>query len=160
MGEVVETQLPGVGVRLEFTTSAGEHVAVVVHRGGERELMLYDQDDPDQCSTFLRLGPEDAFLLNEILGGSRVSEVTSAVEHEVEGIAIDWLAVPESSAFVAKTIGDGKIRTRTGASIVAVVRAEQTFPAPGPDFVFAAGDVAVAVGTPAGIAEARELLES
>lgn len=160
MSEVVEIQLPGVGVRLEFTTSAGEHVAVIVHRGGERELMLYDDDDPDQCSTFLRLSPEDAFLLNEILGGSRVAEVTSAVEHAVEGIAIDWLSVTDTSKFVGKTIGDGRIRTRTGASIVAVVRKDQTFPAPGPDFVFAAGDVAVAVGTPAGIAEARDLLES
>lgn len=160
MGEVIETQLPGVGVRLDFTTSHGEQVAVIVHRGGERELMLYDDDDPDQCSTFLRLDVDDAHTLNEVLGGSRVSEVASAVERSVEGIAIDWLAVPDSSASVGSTIGNGRIRTRTGVSIVAVVRGQETFPAPGPDFVFAAGDIAVAVGTPPGITEARDLLES
>lgn len=160
MGEVVETQLPGVGVRLDFLTSAGERVAVIVHRGGERELMLHDENDPDRFSTFLRLSADDAHMLNDILGGSRISEVTSAVERMVEGISIDWLTVPESSASAGKTIGDRRIRTRTGVSIVAIVRGNETFPAPGPDFTFASGDVAVAVGTPSGIAETRTLLES
>lgn len=159
MSEVEEVQLPGVGVRLDYTTSFGEKLAVLVHRGGRRELMVYDKDDPDQCSTVLQLSVDDTHTLSELLGGSQVSEVVSPVEHEVEGLAIDWITLPDESTFVGRTIGDGRIRTRTGVSVVAVVRGETTFPAPGPGFVFEAGDVAVAIGTPPGIADARTILE-
>ncbi|MBT8203199.1 MAG: cation:proton antiporter regulatory subunit [Acidimicrobiia bacterium] len=160
MTEIQEVQLPGVGVRLDFTTSLGERVGVVVHRGGRRELMVYDRDDPDRCSTVLQLSVEDAHTLNDILGGSRVAEVTTTVGQEIEGLAIDWLTLSGESGFAGKTIGDGMIRTRTGVSIVAVLRGETTFAAPGPSFTLEAGDTAVAVGTPPGIAEVRAILEA
>jgi TrkA domain protein len=61
---------------------------------------------------------------------------------------------------VGATIAEGAFRTRTGASIVAVVRGATTIPAPGPDHRFEAGDVAVVVGTTEGLAELRDLLAS
>ncbi len=67
MSDVEEVQLPGVGVRLDYTTSFGEKVAVLVHRGGRRELMVYDKDDPDQCSTVLQLSVDDTHTLSELL---------------------------------------------------------------------------------------------
>jgi K+/H+ antiporter YhaU regulatory subunit KhtT len=45
MPEVYETRLPGVGVRHDFTTAEGERVAVLTHRGGRRELAVYERDD-------------------------------------------------------------------------------------------------------------------
>jgi TrkA domain protein len=50
------------------------------------------------------------------------------------------------------------IRTRNGVSIVAVIRNARTIPSPEAEFVLSAGDVAVAVGTPAGINEVRTTL--
>jgi TrkA domain protein len=160
MRNVTETPLPGVGVRLEFTSGAGERVAVLVHRGGRRELMVYDEEDPDRCTTVLRLDADDTYTLNELLGGSRVSEVTVAVSNTIQGLAIDWLTVPSTSAMVGKSIGEGQIRTRTGASIVAILRGEVTVPAPEPEEVLRSGDVLVTVGTPPGIEQARDILES
>jgi TrkA domain protein len=43
---------------------------------------------------------------------------------------------------------DTQARSRTGVSIVAVLRAQTAFPAPTPDSGFQAGDTAVVVGTP------------
>lgn len=160
MSEVEEVQLPGVGVRLDFTTSFGDKVGVLVHRGGRRELLVYDRTDPDQCSTILQLSVDDTHTLSELLGGSQVSEAVAPVEHEIEGLAIDWLTLPEETSLAGTTLGEARIRTLTGVSIVAVVRDDTTFPAPGPSFIFEAGDVAVAVGTPPGLAEARTILEA
>lgn len=160
MPEVSETPLPGVGVRLEFTTADGERVAVLNHRTGRREIAVYDADDPDSCRTALHLSPEDARALAELLGASPVSEVVGDVQQHVEGLAIDWVALPGTSAFVGSTIAEGEFRTRTGASIVAVVRGDTTIPAPGPDHRFERDDVAVAVGTSEGLAELRTLLVS
>ncbi|MBT8201892.1 MAG: cation:proton antiporter regulatory subunit [Acidimicrobiia bacterium] len=158
MAEVREIKLPGVGIRLEFDTAAGEQVAVVVHRGGRRELMVYDSDDPDICTTVMHLTPAEARTLSEALGGSSVTEVSRVVEQRIEGLAIDWIEVGEESEFADRSIADGMFRSRTGVSVVAVIRGADTVAAPGPDFVFNAGDVAVVVGTSAGIDQLRNLL--
>jgi TrkA domain protein len=156
MPEIEETKLPGVGVRHEFTTAAGERVAVLTHRSGRREIALYDRRDPDACRTVLHLDPDDTRSLAELLGASQVSEVIGAVQQDVEGIAIDWITLRSGGA----TIGDGQLRKRTGASIVAILRNGGTIAAPGPEERLLAGDVVVAVGTPEGLDQLRALLTS
>ncbi len=157
MAEIRETTLPGVGVRVEFTTEEGEQIGAIVHRGGRRELLVYDTDDPDRCTTLLTMTEDEARTLGEILGVPPVSKLKAAIQHDIEGLAIDWLALGDDSPFAGRTIGDGMLRTRTGVSIVAVVRDARTIPSPGADFEFAAGDVAVAVGTPDGIEQVRAM---
>ena len=158
MPEVSETRLPGVGVRHEFTTAGGERVGVLAHRSGRREIVVYDRNDPDVAGTVLHLSHDDTRTLAELLGASQVSEAVAAVQHQIEGLAIDWITVAAGSRFVQATIAEGGFRTRTGASIVAVVRGETTIAAPGPEHRFEAGDVVVAVGTPDGLGQLRQLL--
>lgn len=159
MPDIDETLLPGVGVRHEFTTAGGERLALVTHRTGRRELAVYDRDDPDTCRTVLHLSEDDTTALGELLGVSHVSETVRAAQR-LEGVAIDWVDVPARSRFVGLTIGDGRFRTETGTSIVAIIRGDTTIAAPGPNAPFAADDVVVAVGTPEGLKRLRSLLES
>jgi TrkA domain protein len=158
MAEVTETQLPGVGVRHEFTTVAGERLAVLSHRTGRREVAIYDRADPDACSTVLHLSHDDTRTLAELLGGSPVSEAVNEVQR-LQGVAIDWIPMRPGARMAGATIGDGQIRTRTGTSVVALVRGATTVPAPGPEARIEADDVVVAVGTPDGLRQARAILE-
>ncbi len=158
MVEVTETQLPGVGVRYEFTTDDGERVAVIHHHSGRRDLVVYDRDDPDTSRLTLELDEGDARTLTDLLGASRVAEALGSARQRIEGLSLDWIEVLPSSSLADRTIGDGRLRTRTGASIVAVIRADTTEPAPGPEFVLRGGDVAVAVGTDEGLTQVRSLL--
>ena len=160
MPEVSETPLPGVGVRHEFTTERGERVAVLTHRTGRREIAIFDRDDPDACTAVLHLSHDDTRTVAELLGASPVSEAVAAVQQRLEGLTIEWMKIPPGSPAAGTTIGEGAYRTRTGASIVAVVRDDVTIPAPEPDHRFEAGEVAVAVGTPDGLAQLRTLLGS
>lgn len=160
MPEVTETQLPGVGVRHEFSTESGERVAVLSHRGGRREILVYDRADPDACNTVIHLSTDDTRTMAELLGGSQVSQALAAVEQQIEGLAIDWVKIAKGSAMVGQTIAGSGVRGRTGASIVALVRGEQTIAAPGPDEQLESGDVAVAVGTPDGLRELRTMLSA
>jgi TrkA domain protein len=159
MTEITETPLPGVGVRHEFTTADGERLAVLTHRNGRREVAVFDRADPDACRTVMHLSPEDTRTLAEVLGANPVSEAVSAAQR-LEGVAIDWITIPAASAMAGATIAEGELRTRTGSSVVAVVRGDETIAAPGPDHRFAAGDVVVAVGTADGLAQLRDLLVS
>ena len=77
---------------------------------------------------------------------------------EVEGLSIDWLPLP--ATFPARTIGETEMRTRTGVSVIAVIRGDHPIPAPGPDDRLEAGDVVVVTGTADGIERAATLLSA
>ncbi len=158
MAEVTETRLPGVGVRLEFRTASGTAVSVITHRTGRRELVVYDSTDPDRALAQVVLDADDARTLAELLGASRVNEALAAAQQRIEGLVIEWLPVERSSPFVGRTIAEGAFRTRTGASIVAVLMDETTVPAPGPEYRFVGGETVVAVGTQEGLAALDDLL--
>lgn len=156
--DIFETPLPGIGTRFEFESADGDRMAVVVRRDGQRELIVYDHDDPDTSLSSVGLSSADAAALVELLGGSRVTERLVSLRQEVEGLAIEWITLVAGRGLVGRSIGDGRIRTATGASVVAVIRDETSVPAPGPEFVFAAGDVVLVMGTPDGVRKAAEIL--
>jgi TrkA domain protein len=160
MAGVNETRLPGIGVRFEFESDAGVRIAVVHHRTGERELVVYDRDDPDMSHALVRLSVEDGRTLAELLGVSQVAKDLAELEDGVEGLAVDRLPLVASSPFDGRTIGDTQARTRTGVSIVAVLRDDGPHPAPGPEFALHAGDMLVVVGTPRGIEELAVILRA
>lgn len=157
MREVTETQLPGVGVRHEFTTGRGDRVSVLVFRTGRREVALYDQEDPDAASAVLHLDEDDTRTLTDLLGGNAVTEAVAGMQ-QIEGVVLDWIPVSASSPLADRSIADGQIRTRTGASVVAIVRSDATIPAPDPTERLLAGDTVVAVGTVEGLRAMRQLL--
>lgn len=159
MAEVTETQLPGVGVRHEFSTGAGERVSVLSHRTGRREIAVYDRADPDACTTVLHLSPDDTRTLADLLGGAPLTEAAAGVQR-LSSVALDWIPIRAESGHAGSTIGQASLRSRTGSSVVAVIRGDETIPAPGPETTLMPDDVVVAVGTPGGLRQLRDLLEA
>ncbi len=159
MTDVNEAQLPGVGLRHDFVPKSGRAVGVVSHHTGRRDLVVYAEDDPDTAVATVELKEEEAQTLAELLGGSRIVERLEELPHHVSGLVIDWLQVDAASPVAGKAIAESRIRTRTGASIVAVVRSDTALPAPGPENVLESGDTVVVVGTPDGVDAITELLE-
>ena len=151
MAEISETSIPGVGTRFEFVTSTDQRVGVVRRRTGRVDILVYDLEDPDACRDVLALSEEDSRTLAELLGGSSVAQHLARLQQSVEGLAIDWLLVGRDTPYVDRTIGDTRARTRTGASVVTVLRHGTAFPTPGPEFVLEADDTLVVVGTARGI---------
>lgn len=133
-------------------------MGVIVHHDGRREVLAYGADDPDACTTLVSLTERDTQTMAEILGVSHISETVSEIRQSIEGLVIEWIEVTGASGMGGKSIGAGQFRTRTGASIVAVIRDHVPLPAPGPEFVLSAGDMVVAVGTQDGIVQLRALL--
>jgi TrkA domain protein len=156
--EIQETALPGVGLRQEFTTRAGRQLGMVSYRSGRRDLLLYDPDDPDACREVIRLIPEEADALADLLGVARLGGRLAELQQQLAGLAISWLTIRDGSPYARGTIADTQARSRTGVSIVAVLREQTAFPAPTPDFGFQPGDTAVVIGTPEGVKALAGLL--
>ena len=158
MARIKETKLPGFGIRHDFTTKEGEQVCVVAHRSGRREIFVGDPADPDARRSLLELSEDDSRTLGELLGVSQISEEFARLQQAIEGLTIDWLPLRADSPFANRTVGDTRLRTRTGVSVVAIVRGDDAVPAPGPEEGLRGGDYLVVVGTPRGIEQAVELL--
>jgi CPA2 family monovalent cation:H+ antiporter-2 len=74
-------------------------------------------------------------------------------------IETEWLHLPENSPIVGETIGEVRIRSKTGASVVAIVRGDEALPNPGPEVSFEVGDFIGVLGTPDQRAAFRELVQ-
>lgn len=158
--DVQQTRLAGIGTRYDIVTRAGRRVAVVVERSGQRELVIYHPRDPDRARETVVLTDEEGDTLAGLLGAPRLVERLTDLHRQLEGLVTTQLQFSTSAPFVGKTLGDTQIRTRTGASVVAVLRAGDVLPSPRPDFRFAAGDVVVVVGSPEATAAVAEMLQA
>jgi TrkA domain protein len=158
--DIHETALPGVGLRHDFTTKAGRQLGVVTHRTGRRDLLVYDRDDPDSCQEVVQLTEDEADALADLLGGDRLVSHLARLQQQIEGLVIDWLEIRPGSPYAGRTIADTQARSRTGVSIVAIVRGDRAIPAPAPDERLEAGDTLVVVGTAQGVRALTGLLGS
>lgn len=156
--DVEETRLPGIGLRHDFVTGLGQRVGVVSQRTGGRHLILYDQEDPDSVGRTVELTADESQVLAELLGAPRIVERLARLREQVEGLATEGLLIGDDSPFSGQTLGDAAIRSRTGASVVAVVRGHELVPSPTPTFRFQAGDRVIVVGTDDGVHAVSSLL--
>jgi TrkA domain protein len=154
------TPLPGIGVRKDFALRSGRRIGVINHRDGKIELILSKADDPDACVAEIPLSYDEAGALANLLGAPQLVAQLAEEHKDLPGIRTKQLPVNEGSPFSGRPLGDTAMRTRTGVSLVAVMRAGQVHPSPGPDFTLAAGDLLVAVGTSEGLTQAAEILRN
>lgn len=154
------TPLPGIGVRKDFVIGNGKRIGVINHRDGDIELIVSRSDDPDACVASIPLTVDEAATLGNLLGAPQLVAQLTEEHREVAGISTKQLPLVEGSPYDGRTLGDTEMRTRTKVSIVAVMRAGQVQPSPGPEYTFTAGDLLVAVGTTEGLAAAAKLLKN
>jgi len=148
---IERVDLPGIGVRNDILTAGGRRISVITYRSGERDIALFDSDDPDACTESIALTDDEATTIGEILGASvTLSKITGLGDSGL-GLYTEEISLPVGSGFVGRPMGDTRARTVTGSSIVAIARGAQVIPSPGPETIFEAGDVVVAVGTRKGL---------
>jgi TrkA domain protein len=152
------TPLPGIGVRKDFALRGGRRIGVVTHRDGKLALIVSKSDDPDATLAELPLTVDEAGALANLLGAPQLVAQLSEEHRDVPGIRTGRLTVATGSPFADRPLGDTALRTRTGVSIVAVMRAGQVHPSPAPDFLLTEGDLLIVVGTSEGLDNAAKIL--
>lgn len=155
---IEKIDLPGIGVRHDLVTEDGRRISVVSHRDGARDLGVSGIDDPDECRDSVPLNDDEAAALADVLGASVMLSRLTSLSDETSGLYTEQISLPTDSPYLNLTLGDTKARTRTHASVVAIVRDGDIIPSPTPDEAFRAGDVIVAVGTREGLDGVSKLL--
>ncbi|GGG17588.1 potassium transporter TrkA [Rhodococcoides trifolii] len=152
------TLLPGIGVRKDFALSNGRRIGVITRKDGKNELIVSKKDDPDATQASITLSNEEAAALGNLLGTPQLVAQLGEEHRELPGIRTKQLPIAEGSKFDGRQLGDTAMRTKTGVSIVAVMRAGQVQPSPTPRFTLVAGDLLVVVGTAEGLDAAAKIL--
>jgi len=158
--DILSRALPGIGVCQELRLRAGRRVGVVTRRDGLRDLIIYDAEDPDAAHDQVELSQDEANAIAEILGAPQLVEQLASLQRQAFGLVVEQIPVPASSPFAGRTLGDTQTRTRTGASIVAIIRNGMASPSPGPDFGLRAGDLVVVVGTKRAIEQVAAIIDT
>jgi TrkA domain protein len=156
---IERVDLPGIGVRNDVITASGRRVSVVSQRSGERDLALFDVDDPDASTDTIPLTDDEAAALAELLGASIALSRLSGLSEKVPGLFTEEISLPSDSKFIGRPMGDTKARTLTSSSIVAIARGTEIIASPTPDVRLEHGDVIVAVGTRAGLDKLGKLID-
>ena len=151
--------LPGIGVCQEVELHDGRRVGIVTRRNGHRDIVIYDEDGDGAAET-ITLDETEANV-------DRRTARRAAAGHPARRPAAQRRrgASPSSCRsrrprrYAGRPLGDTQARTRTGASIVAVLRDGTTHASPGPDFVLRGGDLVVTVGTRDGLDQVARILD-
>jgi TrkA domain protein len=139
--------LPGVGVRYSFATAHGGRLAIVDREDGLCELYYFARDGDDEPRVVIRLETEEARQAGAVMGGAyRRPAFVHELEIALGELVIEWDAVPAGSPLAGRTIGDERIRTRTGVTVLAIVRGSEPVFGARPEDVIQPDDVLVTVG--------------
>jgi TrkA domain protein len=157
--ELSETRLPGVGVKFTMRLESGARLAIIQRNDGMREVYVYRRADDEEPDAVVRLGDEEARQLGAVIGGVvERPKFVEDLEMALGELSIEWIDVPEASPAIGKSLAECAFRARTGVTIIAILRGEETVSGAQPDDVIRAGDKLVTVGKAGQYGAFRELL--
>lgn len=144
---VHESDLPGVGKKFEVDLKGEETLVIVIHNTGKRELFIRETPNADSEKLF-ELSDKLARQVGTIMEGAyfqpiRDTDISTALG---ENTLIEWAKVTEDAELAGKTLEAAQVRNRTGASVIAIQRGEETIKSPAGDTVIEADDTLVALG--------------
>jgi TrkA domain protein len=140
-------EMPGLGTKFELETEKGDKIAVIFLNSGRNQLYLQEKgrDSPQVAD----LSSAEARRLGGVLTGAVIEAEREAVEigfSALQDMRIRVHIYVARKNLAGKCIGDLQIRTRTGATLIAVSREGKNVINPPPSFSFQEGDILVIIG--------------
>ena len=156
--DLSETRLPGVGTKFTLHLERGARLAVILHNDGKRELYYFGSGD-DEPRAVITLDDDEARQLGAVIGGAyERPKIVEDLELALGEVTIEWVAVPDSSPWIGKTLAECGFRARTGVTVIAILREPEPISGAQPSDVIERGDTLVTVGKGGQYAAFRRLL--
>lgn len=143
-----ETELPGIGKKFVVQTRSGEKLTIIIHDDGRREMFHFDKENPDDSISMVTLDDDEARYVSAIIGGVTYQPTAlENIEVALGDLIIEWYRLEPNYKAIGKTIGELRIRQRSGATIIAVIEKNQKKHVnPGPDLMLTADALVVVIG--------------
>ncbi|MDX8370279.1 cation:proton antiporter regulatory subunit [Bacillus velezensis] len=150
---VRESELPGIGQKVEVITKNHDKISIILHDDGRKELYYFDKNDHDECLASVEFNDEEARQISAILGGMTYKpKALESVEVALDDLVIEWFKAESHAPAVSRTIGDLEIKKHYNVQIIAIVKKNrQKQLSPGIDTVIEEGDTLVISGERSGL---------
>lgn len=157
MPEIYETELPGVGKKFTKELSNGDTISVVLHNIGKREIYFFEKGKEQ---VVISLTDEEARNIGTILSGAYFKpKVVEDLEVVLKELQIEWFEIKKKSKALNKTIAQLDIRKKTDATILAIIRGDESISNPSSAEIIKEGDTIVAIGKRESIIAFKKLVE-
>ncbi|RSK26534.1 potassium transporter TrkA [Bacillus sp. HMF5848] len=121
--KIKSVELPGIGHKISFITAEKSKIVLIVHHSGKRDMYFFDDADNDEADFMINLNADETRELGAQLLGAMYQPIdTDKMELFKNQILIEWIEVPSGSPLIDRAIGEARIRTKTGASIIGIVK--------------------------------------
>ena len=139
-----ETELPGIGKKHTIELANDEELVVIAHRSGAWELARVEKDG--NTTQLVQLQPKEAAELGRIISQGEVPKEDPRQQLLLQAFSLEWVTVEPSMSLSGVSLQEAGIRARTGASVIAVLRGEESTMNPPPDARIEPGDTLVVMG--------------
>lgn len=157
---IYETEVPGVGKRFEVDTGENERLVVIIHHNGKRELFRRPNTDADAEKLF-DLTSEEAREVATVLEGADFQPLDiESLDLPLGEAFIEWIDVPGDSPLAGQTLRDAQVGERTGATVAAIHRENETIGSPEATTTLEPGDTLIVIGDRADHRALKSLLEA
>ncbi len=155
-----ESDLPGIGKKFEVEVNGGDKLVIVVHDDGRRELYHFYHDNPEDSVSMITLDDNNARSAAAIIGGLAYQpKALETVDVVLDDLVIEWYKIENGSKCVGKSIGEMKVRQKTGTTIIAAIEKDsRKHINPTIDYVFAAESTIVVIGERKSLARLKSYL--
>jgi TrkA domain protein len=108
----------------------------------------------------ITLDDDEARGLGAVIGGAyERPRLVEELEMALGELQIEWVAVPDTSPCIGKSLAECAFRKETGVTVIAILREPEPISGAQPTDVIQTGDTLVTVGKAGNYAAFRRLLE-
>jgi TrkA domain protein len=157
--DLQETRLPGIGAKFALRLDAGGRLAIILHNDGKRELYFFRRVDDEEPTAVIVLDDDEARQLGAVIGGAyERPQIVEDLEMALGELHIEWIAVPDDSPAIGKTLAECGFRAKAGITVIAILRQPEPITGAQPTDTIQQGDTLVTVGKAGQYAAFRRLL--
>jgi TrkA domain protein len=140
--------LPGIGKKLSFITPDNKMLVLITHHSGKRELFFFNDSDADEADFSMDLTANETRELGaQFLGATYQPVDLDTMKTFKKKLVMEWVELKPESPIVNKAMGEARIRTKTGATLVAIIRGDDIIISPELDELLLPHDTLMAAGT-------------
>lgn len=141
------SKLPGIGQKISLKTGEDSMLVLIVHHTGKRELYFFEEADSEEADFAMDLTSDETRELGaQLLGATYQPVDTDKLKVFKNQIVIDWVELLSRSSLAHKTIEESEIRNKTGATIIGIVKGDETIAIPEANTQLQPGDVIMTIG--------------
>ncbi|MCY8241182.1 cation:proton antiporter regulatory subunit [Bacillus haynesii] len=143
-----ESELPGIGKKIEIFTRSADKITIILHEDGTRELYHFHENDDEEYVSNVRFDDDEARQISAILGGMAYKpKALESVEAALDKLMIEWFKIESGSLADQETIGALGIGEHYHVTVIAVVKKDRgKILNPGSVTVISEGDTLIISG--------------